>query len=120
MGKGRLSGARTEVTKMLKDTERNKSEITKSSYGCTFIRIRNKKPGAQRKHPVFNLFRCKEGRLLFLDSTHGASAGAGTAGDAGVSVDDVGGVALGDSAHGALLSTSAAGNASVANLICHS
>jgi hypothetical protein len=66
--------------------------------------------------------RCPAGwerELLLLDGAHGAGTGAGTAGDAGVSVDVVLGVALGDGAHGALLGTGAAGDASIGNLICH-
>jgi hypothetical protein len=57
--------------------------------------------------------------LLLGDSAHGAVASAGAAGDAGISVDDVLGIALGNSANRAALCTGAAGNASVRNNICH-
>jgi hypothetical protein len=60
-----------------------------------------------------------ERELLLLDGAHGAGTGAGTAGDAGVGVDVVLGVALGDGAHGALLSAGTAGDESIGNLICH-
>jgi hypothetical protein len=48
-----------------------------------------------------------------------ASAGAGAAIDALVSVDNVLAVLLGDAAYGALVSASAAGNALIGNLISH-
>jgi hypothetical protein len=59
------------------------------------------------------------GSLLLLNGAHGAGTGAGTAGDAGIRVDFVLGVALRDGAHGALLRTGAAGDASISNLISH-
>jgi len=58
-------------------------------------------------------------KLLFLDSAHGALAGASAAGDAGISVDDVDAVALRDGAHGALTCAGAAGDASIGNLVSH-
>ena len=59
-------------------------------------------------------------RALFLnDSTGGAGIGAGTAGDAGVGVDDVDAVALRDSLSGALAGAGAAGNAGVGDDVRH-
>ena len=55
----------------------------------------------------------------FLDSFGGALIGAGAAGNADVSVDDVLAVALGDSLNGALIGAGAAGNTSVSNDVSH-
>ena len=57
--------------------------------------------------------------LLLGDGTDGADALAGTAADAGVSVDDVVLVTGGDSIHGALCSAGAAGNTAVIDNVCH-
>jgi hypothetical protein len=81
---------------------------------CIFIHFKGRKKPDTRCPARF-----RQSGLLLLDGTHGAGTGAGTAGDAGVSVDVVLGVALGDGAHGALLSAGAAGDASIGNLICH-
>jgi hypothetical protein len=58
-------------------------------------------------------------KLAFLDGLSGALIGAGAAGNADVSVDDVLAVALGDSLNGALLSTGTARNTSVSNDVSH-
>ena len=57
--------------------------------------------------------------LALLRSANGAGASAGTARNAGVSVDDVLAVAFRNSVHGALFNTSAASDAFVRNNICH-
>ena len=62
---------------------------------------------------------CEE-ELAFLDSFGGALIGAGTAGNADVSVDDVLAVALRDSLNGALVSAGTASDTSVSDGISHS
>ena len=57
--------------------------------------------------------------LRFYGSANGAGTCTSTAIDAGVSVDNVTIVALGNSANGAAGFTSAAADASVSNYICH-
>ena len=59
------------------------------------------------------------GELLLLDGAHRAGAGAGTAGDAGIRVDDIAGIALGDGANRAALRAGAAGNAGIGDLVSH-
>ena len=58
-------------------------------------------------------------RLAFLDGLSGALIGAGAAGNADVSVDDVLAVTLGDSLDGALIGAGAASDTSVSNLVSH-
>ena len=61
---------------------------------------------------------CEE-ELAFLDSFGGALIGAGTAGNADISVDDVLAVTLRDSFDGALIGTGAAGDTSVSDIVSH-
>ena len=63
--------------------------------------------------------RLRDLKLLLNDSFSGALIGAGTAGNADISVDDVLAFTLRDSLNGALVSTSAASDTSVSNLECH-
>ena len=56
----------------------------------------------------------------FLDSFGGALIGAGAAGNADISVDDVLAVALRDSLNGALVSAGTASDTSVSDGISHS
>lgn len=57
-------------------------------------------------------------RLTLLDSTGGASASAGTAGDASVLVNLVD-VAFADSSDGALIDAGAASNTDVSDFVSH-
>ena len=82
--------------------------------GIIFI-LRKKESLPQRVSFLFSYVV----RLALLDSTGGAGINAAAAVNAGVSVDDILGVALGDSADGAAISTSAAAQASVSNHIGH-
>ena len=58
-------------------------------------------------------------KLAFLDSLSGALIGAGTAGNADISVDNVLAFALGNSLNGALVGAGAASNTSVSDNVCH-
>ena len=58
-------------------------------------------------------------RLAFLDSFGGALIGAGAAGNADISVDDVLVFALGNSLDRALIGTSAALDTSVSDIVSH-
>ena len=55
----------------------------------------------------------------FLDSFGGALIGAGAAGNADISVDDVLAFALGNSLNGAVIGASTALDASIGNIVSH-
>jgi len=71
----------------------------------------NKKP---RRSGIFYTRRLGLGRRA-----DGANPGAGTAGHAGIRIDHVLAVALGDGGNGTLLCASTTLDALVADLICH-
>jgi hypothetical protein len=62
---------------------------------------------------------CIHVQLAFFDCTQRASASAGTAGNAFVSIDDVTVFTFGNDAQGASISASAALHAAVIDNICH-
>jgi hypothetical protein len=86
---------------------------------CPTIGSEDKKiPRYGYRGKLCSLFTLAE-KLFSVGSANGTYAVAGTAFNAGVSVDNVLAVALGNSVHGALIGTSAAADAIVIDLISH-
>jgi len=90
--------------------------------GFSFLEFRTATPAQlpkKRNRPPFGR-AVSFFRRLFLDgSTNGAAASAGTAGNAGISVDHVLAIALRDSGNGAIRSAGTASDAFVSNFVCH-
>lgn len=61
---------------------------------------------------------CSEVQLA-LDSAGGAGSSAGTAVDAGISVDYILAISLRDSAYGTFAGAASAANAGISNNVCH-
>ena len=78
-----------------------------------------KKRKTARRFAFLFLAVCLLCELLSLGSTNRALAGASTALDAGLSVDNELAVTLGDGLNGASCYASAAGYAIIGNLVCH-
>ena len=62
---------------------------------------------------------CRIGESLFHDRFNRAVVNTGAAVDAGVGIDDVGLVALGNSLNGAVISAAAALDTSIGDFVCH-
>jgi hypothetical protein len=73
----------------------------------------------QKACAIAQAFCCVRRKLLLDDGFVGAFAGAGTAGDAGIGVDNVLAFALRNAFQGASVGASTARDASISDNICH-
>lgn len=92
-----------------------KNQYTKPLNIIFDIRFRERKNNVGHTDVVFHVEQ-----LALGDSTHGASASAGTAVQASTSVDHVVIITLRDSAHGAGVSAGTAADAGIVDNVCHS